>query len=422
MATSPAGFPIIGSPSVWSDWGSFGLGAWNAWFMAPYGEWVYCGFVKNDVSYFRKINIGTTDANYDFTSWDFGLAASPPGDIFPYETDDGYPNGSMGLGVIRGATPKLYLAGRSAAAPNTATVLYRFLVNSEFTQEALGLVPFDDVGGGGVVLNVNNIAGIEVDAGTAIYIATNNNSTNEFQLRRYAYVWDGGDKDPSHKVDLSPNYMSDNTNARIRGIAMARDGSVIVFVNTGLTSTDCKVLKFNGDTLAYEGQATWLPSISTSTWAWLIQTGEVFMYFLGLDSSSSLDWKTAIYYDNATQIPSEERSNFVIASNLTQYGSDTAVALNYYARDFFNIPVENVNAKFTINGEDENDSSTWTDRVGGIQDSAVADFFNAEDVPEAIHAIVQTDGNGLATAYYKPMRAGTGTERDLIDVFCPSDS
>ena len=384
MAT-PAGFPIIGSPSVWSDWSSFGLGAWNMWFMAPYGEWVYCGFVKNDVNYFRKINIGTSDPNYDFTTWDFGLAVNPPESIFPHETDDGYPNGSMGMGVIRGSTPKLYLAGRSAAAPNTAVVLHRFLVNSDFAQDAPGMVPYDTVGGGGAVLNVNHIAGIEVVAGTAIYIVTNNNDGNEFTLRRYPYTWDGGNHDPTHEVELSTNYMENNTNARIRGVGVSNDGSIIVFVYSGATATDCKVLKFDAADLAYEGQTTWQPAISASTWAWMVQVGEVFMYFRGLDSSSSLDWKTAIYYDNATGIPSEEKSNFVIASNLTQYGSDTAIALKYYARDAFNIPVASVNTKFTINGEDENDPSTWTDRVAGIQASAVADFFDANDIPEAIH-------------------------------------
>jgi hypothetical protein len=40
----------------------------------------------------------------------------------------------------------------------------------------------------------------------------------------------------------------------------------------------------------------------------------------------------------------------------------------------------------------------------------------------ATSAIVTTDGDGIATAYYKPMRSGTGAERDAINIRCPSDS
>jgi hypothetical protein len=149
---------------------------------------------------------------------------------------------------------------------------------------------------------------------------------------------------------------------------------------------------------------------------------EVLMLFEGLDSNSSLAWKSAVYYDRATGIPDEGRSNFVIANNLTTYGSDDAITLKYYARDAFNIVVPSVNTKFVINGEDPDDPTTWTDRIGSIQDNLGDTFFDANEVPTSIQAIAATDVNGIATAYYKPMRSGSGSEIDDIDVYCPSDS
>jgi hypothetical protein len=295
-------------------------------------------------------------------------------------------------------------------------------VNDDFTQEAPGTIPLDTVGGGGSVLNVNHIAGIEVVQGTAIYIVTNNDDGNEFILRRYPYTWAGGNINPTHEKELSTSYMENNTNARIRGIGIANDDSIIVFVNSGVSATDCKVLKFDPDDLTYEGQTTWNPGISTNTWGMIIPHSEVFMLFYGLNSTSSLDWKTAIFYDNATAVPSEEKSNFIIAENLTQYGSDDAVTLTYQARDRFNIPVVGVSVKFAIDGEDEDDDTTWTDTIGSIQDAALDTFFNADGTPTAVSAIVTTNGSGVGTAYYKPMRSGSGSQRDLINVYCPSDS
>jgi len=413
-------FPIIGTTSVWENWNGFGIGSWNMWFMAPYGSWIYAGFVKNNVSYFKKINIGTSDPNYELSTWDFGLAVNPPSDVFPYERHEGYPNGSMGMGCIRGATPKLYLAGRSAADPSVDSIIHTFLPSSNFAQDGSGTIPLE-VGGGSTV-NVNHICGIEVDQGTAYYLVLNNNDSNEFRLYRYAYTWDGGGHQPTHDVDLSTNYMENNTLSRIRGIATASDGNIILFVNTGISSTNCKVIKFDKDDLSYLGQTTWAPNVSTATWGYMVQSSQVFQWFQGLDKSSLYDWKTAIYYDRATGIPDEDRSNFIIAENLTTFGSDTAIELTYEARDAFNIVVAGANTKFQINGEDPDDPSSWNDRVGGIQDSDSADFFDADGVPLAIKAIAPTNGSGIATAYYKPMRSGSGTEIDAIDVYCPSDS
>jgi hypothetical protein len=414
-------FPIIGTTSVWENWAGFGIGSWNMWFMAPYGSWIYAGFVKNNTSYFKKINIGTEDPNYEISDWDFGLAVNPPSEVFPYERHEGYPNGSMGMGCIRGdTTTKLYLVGKSAADPSEDAIIHRFLTASNFAQEAPGTIPLE-VGGGSIV-KVNHICGIEVDQGSAYYLVLNNNDANEFRLYRYGYTWDGGSHQPSHDVDLSTNYIENNTNARIRGMATASDGNILVFVNTGISATSCKVIKFDKDDLSYLGQTDWAPNVSTATWAYMVKSAEVFQWFQGLDSNSLYDWKTAVYYDRATGIPDEDRSNFIIAENLTTFGSDDAIELKYEARDAFNIVVTAVNAKFAVNGEDQNDPSSWNDRVGGIQDGEFDDFFDTDGVPLAIHAITPTDGNGVATAWYKSMRTGSGTEIDAIDVFCPSDS
>ncbi|MCG8429788.1 MAG: hypothetical protein MJA29_01245, partial [Candidatus Omnitrophica bacterium] len=136
-------FPIIGTTTVWSNWNNFGSGAWNMWFMAPYGSWIYAGFVKDSVSYFKRIDIGTEDADYEMYDWDFGLTPNTPQDIFPYEHQEGYPDGAMGMGCIRGdTTPKLYLAGRSAPAPTVNSIIHRFVVGDAFEQETPGMIPW----------------------------------------------------------------------------------------------------------------------------------------------------------------------------------------------------------------------------------------------------------------------------------------
>lgn len=414
-------FPIIGTSSVWANWNGSGLGSWRMWFMAPYGSWVYAAFVHDNEVTYEKINIGPVDPNYERYSWDFGLAVNPPEDIFTFEQDEGGPDGAIGCGCIRGATPKLYLIGRGHAAPATDAVLHRFTVSTGFVQQAPGTIPWED----SAPVNINHVAGIEVIQGTAYFLVLNNHDTNEFRLSRYAYTWDGTGHNPTVSIDLSPNYMENNTSARIRGISRASDGNLLVFVNTGVTNTSCKVLKFDPTNLSYLGQTTWTPNISTGTWGYIVQVSEVFMLFQGLDSNSLYDWKTSIYYDRATGIPDATRSTFIIADNLTTFGSDDPITLQYEARDAFNIAVAGVSCKFAINGEDEDDPTTWTDRLGSIQTSISppGGFFDANDVPTAISAVVTTSTpGGVATAYYKPMRSGSGTEIDAIDVFCPSDN
>jgi hypothetical protein len=414
-------FPVIGSTTVWENWNNFGAGAWNMWFMAPYGSWCYSAFVKSDVTYFKKINIGTSDANYEISDWDFGIVTPSPADVFSAEQDDGFPNGSMGLGCIRGATPKLYLGGRVSTVPTIAdAIIHRFLVDDGFIQEDLNsLTPML----GGVVLSVNQLCGIEVDQGNAVYLITNNNSGSLFTLMRYDYAYfDGGAHNPTHFVNMTPQFLENTTASKIRGIGRSSDGHILVFANTGLTTTETRVFKFDKDNLDYLGQTIWSPNISTATWAYMIQHADVFLHFQGLDKTSLYDWKTAVYYDRATGIPDENKSNFIIEDNLTTFGSDTAIELMYEARDAFNIRVPGANTKFVIDGEDPEAENTWTDRVGGIQATPGATFFDGNGIPLAIQTIVPTDVLGVAKAYYKPMRSGTGTARDAINVFCPSDN
>jgi hypothetical protein len=413
-------FPIIGTTSVWENWNNFGSGAWNMWFMAPYGSWIYSAFVKDGTTYWKKIDIGTEDSNYEISDWDFGLTSNTPADQFPYEHQEGYPDGAMGAGCIRGATPTLYLIGRSAVIPSPNTIVRKFPVGDDFEEDTPATIPLEV--GGGSVININHVCGLEVDQGNAYYLVLNNRDANEFRLYRYGYTWDGGSHQPTHDVDLSTNYMENNTNSRIRGIGTATDGDILIFVNHGLSATGCKVLKYDKDDLSYLGQASWAPSVSTATWGYIVQASEVFMWFQGLDSASLYDWKTAVYYDGATQIPSQDKSNFIITNNLTTFGSDTAIELQYEARDAFNIIIPTVNTKFVIDGEDPDDSSGWNDRIGGIQDNPANPFFDSEGVPLAIKAITATDGSGVARAYYKPMRTGSGTEIDIIKIFCPSDN
>ena len=121
-------------------------------------------------------------------------------------------------------------------------------------------------------------------------------------------------------------------------------------------------------------------------------------------------------------IPSEDKSNFIILNNLTTFSSDTAIELQYAARDAFNIVIPSINTKFVIDGEDAEDPSTWNDRIGGIQATSGAAFFDSEGVPLAIKTVTVTDSGGVAKAYYKPMRSGSGTEIDIIRIYCPSDN
>jgi len=137
----------------------------------------------NEVTY-EKIDIGPVDTNYERYSWDFGLAANTPEDIFTHEQHEGNPDGAIGCGCIRGATPKLYLIGRGDAAPATNAVLHRFTVGTGFVQQAPGTIPFDD-SLTDTPVNINHVAGIEVIQGTAFFLVLNNRDTNEFRLFRY---------------------------------------------------------------------------------------------------------------------------------------------------------------------------------------------------------------------------------------------
>jgi len=423
MATT-AGFPIIGTSTVWSEWNNFGSGAWNMWFMAPYGEWIYAAFVKSNVAYFKKINIGGSNGDYPMTTWEFEASLlNTPDKVFPYEKNEGYPNGSMNMGVIRGTTPKLYVVGRQGSGLVGEAKIEYFPLADDFDKGAAYTVPLDAAGD---PMEINRICGLEVDPGTAIYLVTNNNGAYQFTLWRYAYTWDDGEHSATATKALSPTsaagYMEDNTAARIRGIGIAPDGNVLVFANTGESSTECKVFKFDKTTLAYMGTTSWLPSLSASTWANLVKYGEVYLFFRSLDSTSSSDWRTAVYYDRATGLPDATKSNFIINDNLTIFASDDAVELSYHARDAFNVAVVGANTKFYIAAEDPDDETTWTDRVGGIQAASGATFFDADGVPEATSVVTVTDGDGIATAWYKPMRSGSGTERDAIAIKCPSES
>lgn len=426
-------FPIIGSLAVWSDWNAYGTGAWNMWFMAPYGSWMYCGFVKNNVPSFKKIDIGVDDGNYPIYSWAFGDVLLNPSTIFPDEQHDGYPDGSTNLGCIRetlgGAAPipKLYLVGRSSSSPSVDFCrISRFVLDDGFEQEDTDyLVPAV----GGNVLSVDHIAGIDVvppgGSGTeAVYLVTNNRAGSSFRLLRYDYAdFDGGASHDALVKSLTPDYMQNNSAARIRGIGHASDGNILVFINTGLSATQCKVLKFDADTLAYLGTTSWTPNISTATWAYLVQSGEVFFHFQGLNSTSTLDWKSAVYYDRSTGIPDAGRSNLVIGENLTAFGDDNPITLAYHAKDDFNMDVAGVYCRFYITGEDYTDSTTWTDRVSSIQEDQselVNEFFNEDGVPTATSARTITAANGIALAYYKPMRSGTGSQRNSISIICPA--
>lgn len=416
-------FPLIGSKSTWDNWNNAGFGSWRMWFMAPYGSWIYAGFVKNDTPQFKKINIGDSQSNFEIINWDFGLASNTPEDIFTHEQHEGYPDGAMGMGCIRsdGGTPYLYLVGRdpNKALSSTDNYLHRFDVDSGFEANLPGQILQNS---GGSPISVNRFAGIEVVPGSAIFAVLNNQSSNEYELLRYAESgsWNGSGHTPTHSINLSPVYIENNTLSRIRGIGLASDGNVIIFINSGVSSTSCKVLKFDADDLSFLGETTWVPDISSATWAYITQASEVFILAQGLDTNNYLNWKTAVYYDRATAIPDANKSNFIIADNLTSFGSNTSIALTYEARDAFNIPVENTPCKFVIDGEDEDSPDSWNDRVGGIQDSSGAAFFDASDVPLAIAATVNTNSSGIATAYYRPMRAGTGTEIDTINVVCPA--
>lgn len=421
-------FDTIGQKTVWTNWGVYGSGSWNMWFMAPHGSWMYCGFSKNNISEFKKVYIGTNLLDYDIHDWNFDSSAiNTPDEMFPNEPFEGYPDGSTNLGCIRvGTETYLYLLGHSSPAPATSPVIRRFDVNSLFAEELLGFVPNDD---SSVLLNINHICGLEVDPGNNIFIVTNNRDTSNFMLYRYAYVWDGTDHDPevvNGTVDLS-TYITDNTQARIRGMSFASDGNILIFCNTGETATNTTCLKFDATNLNYLGRTAWLDphsvyeSISTTIWAQMIRSGEVFLYFRGLDSTNYGDRITQVFYDNATKVPDSFNSNFIINNNLTTFGSTESIELKYLARDGFNNAIDAVNCKFIIHDVSQTDSSSWDTNIGGIRPTSGEDFFDADGVPLGVHAVVSTSAEGEAKAYYRAMRTGTGTFIDIIDVFCPSD-
>ncbi len=501
-------FPIIGASTQWSNWFNFGSTAWQMWFMAPYGSWIYAGFVKSGVTYFKKIYTGITSGDYPMENWVFALASDTPETDFLHELQDGYPDGAMGAGCIRGTgTPHLYVLGRLNATPDTVSVLRKYDVEGGFDGD--GILPTYltyDTGEDG--LNINHICGIEVFPGESLFVLTNNRDGREFELRRYdeSAFWNDGEHDPTHILELSDVYMENNNFARIRGIGHSSDGNILVFINSGESVTSNKVLKFARTDLAFLGQTTWTPDLQgNSEWGYVIQSAEVFTLFRGLDEDIANRWRTAIYYDRATSIPEVSKSNFIIEDNLTSFGDDNYVLMQYRARDAFNLPVTGVNAKFILDGEDENDPDTWTDRTAGIQGAndaeevfdtgdggttytgilsdtfvlpgsveitaeftsvpvtAVDDgagnlsgtnvdsgtvnyntgvtsitytlapdsenivavyqyldsFFDSDGVPTAISAVVPTNASGVAEAYYKAMREGSGTEIDAVNVFCP---
>jgi len=419
-------FNTIGQKTVWDNWGTYGAGSWNMWFMAPYGSWMYCGFSKNNVSEFKRVYIGSDLLDYDIYDWEFDSGAiNTPDLVFPSEPFEGFPNGSMDMGCIReGTGTYLYLAGHYATPPSTDTIIHRFDALGEFAQYGLGIIPCDP---SSARLNINRICGLEVKPNNGVFIIVNNTEGGDYTLYRYAYTWSGTDEDPQYSMDLTP-YIYDNTQSRVRGMATASDGSILVFCNTGETATATTVLKFNADTLAYLGRTAWIPAsatydaISTAIWAHAIKSGEIFLYFQGLDSTSYSARLSHIYYDNSTGIPEEKNSNFIIEDNLTTFGDDDALQLKYIARDGFNNVVVSTNCKFIISGVLQNDPSSWDATVGGVQELSGNEFFDSDGVPLSVHAITPTDSTGTAVAYYKPMREGTGTFIDLLNVFCPADN
>jgi len=422
------GIEAIGQKTIWTNWETYGASSWNMWFMAPYGAWMYCGFSKNNVSEFKKVYIGTDLLDYEITDWEFDASVlNTPNIKFPSEPYEGYPDGSMNMGCIReGTTNYLYVIGHYTPHPSTSPIIRRFKVDEGFTEEILGLQPRDDVS---VLLDINTICGLEVVSGTSVFIAVNNQGSSSYAIHQYTYAgsWDGGEHDADATLDLTP-YIADNTQSRIRGLSMSSDGNLLVFCNTGETATSTITLKFNSSTLAYMGRTPWLDpnsaydAISTSIWANIVVSGEVFLYFRGLDSTNFSERITHIFYDNSTAIPSEGNSNFIINNNLTSFGSDEAITLKYVAKDGFNNKVVAVNCKFIIDDVTQGDSTTWDTTIGGIQESSGNSFFDADGVPLSVHAIDATNSNGEALAYYKPMRSGTGTFIDTINVLCPSDN
>jgi len=421
-------FETIGQKTIWNNWGVYGSGGWNMWFMAPYGAWMYCGFSKNNTSEFKKVYIGTDLLDYEIYDWEFDVAAvETPDEKFPNEPYEGYPDGSTNLGCIRSGTHTyLYLMGHDDSAyPAPLPIIRRFKVDDDFAQESLGMKPND---GSSTILDINTVCGIEVIPNTTVFLVTNNRNGNNFTLYAYPYTWNGTGIDPSVVVDLTP-YITNNMQARIRGMSLTSDGNLVVFCNTGATATDTIVLKFDGTTLEYQGRTPWLATgqgqhlISTSIWAMLVKSNEVFLYFRGLDSVNYSDRITQVFYDNSTGIPSEGNSNFIIENNLVSFGSEDVVTLKYVAKDGFNNKVIGTNCKFIIDDVLQDDPTSWNTTIGSIQDSAnpVGGFFDENGVPLAVHAIAATDANGEALAYYKAMRTGTGTFIDSVNVFCPSD-
>jgi len=424
-------FPIIGGKHVWNEWAGYGSSNWYMWFMAPYGSWLYAGFIKDFQIEFKKIDIGG-DQDYPMYDWDLTDTTTGPDAAFPYEVPHitNLAHG-LGMGCIRedGGTPYLYLLGRSnPTVTDPATILRRF-------SEVDG---FDEVDSGKVLIgplttdpiSSEDVVGVEIIPGEAIYVLLNND-TADFRMYRYPDdgVWDGSDviigATATEVVDLSPAYIANNTLSRIRGIATASDGNILVFANTGANSTETKVFKFHKTTLSYIGVTTWTPNVVASQFAYLVQSSEVFLYFEGLEQASTTDQLNSVYYDHGTNVPDVLNSNFIIADNLTSFGDDEAILLRYQARDAFNAPVANTPTKFIISGVSENPIN-WTDRTGAIRDTDVGDFFITDEEdpdhkdPVSVSALVDTDAGGIALAYYKPMRTGSGTKTDTINVFCPA--
>lgn len=409
---------IIGSQQTWENWNNSGSGTWRLWFMAPYGQWIYSAWVQNNTVLWERINTATTDQNYTIGSWDMTGIAAPPSSVFTNETSDFGPDGAIGMGVIRGSTtPMLYLMGRDNPEPDKDCLIHKF---SAATFEAAGASIKPLYAGGGSRIEIDQICGLEVDANNAFYIVTNNRNGREFELRRFAYTFDGSELAPSHTVILSDTYIQNNSLSKIRGIGTAVDEDILVFINDGLANTSCKCLKFDKDDLSYLGQTSWNPSLPAGTWAWVVQQAEAFLFFRGLDEQNVYSWKNAVYYDRSTQIPNTDHSNMVISNNVMPFNNDNAVEIQYIAKDDFGIAVSNISAKFVLNDYDADEPGTWDEETPALKDQSSGDFFTAAGIPLEIEVTVTTDGSGIAKSYFKSPREGTGSKRFVIKVTCPA--
>jgi hypothetical protein len=411
------GIEIIGAQQTWENWSNNGAGAWRLWFMAPYGQWIYSAWVSNNSVVYKRIDTGTTDQNYSLETWDMSGASSPPSDVFPHETSDFGPDGAIGMACIRGTTPVLYIVGRDNPEPDKDCVIHKFSATT-YSSLAASILPLYETAG--LRIEIDQICGFEVDSSNAFYIVTNNRNGREFELRRFAYLFDGSQPDPSHTVTLSDTYIQNNSLSKIRGTALATDGNLLLFANDGLSSSSCKCFKFDKDDLSYLGQTTWTPNLPASTWAYMVQQEQAFLYFSGLDETNLYSWKNAIYYDRATQIASSEHSNIVIDDNVLPFNNDNATEIKYYANDDFGIAVDNISTKFELYDFDEDEPTSWDEETPALADTSLGPFFDVDDVPLQVSVTVTTDGAGLAKAYYMSPREGTGSQRYLIRVTCPA--